>query len=128
DVQIEREPRVSQSQVAAQKRLMKRWFLVPRGTGADENKQTKTMKTLHSLIAGLLPAFAILVRRIAFPLLFLSAGLMLVQPSAGQSETWTITGSLHNARAFHQATLLSNGKVLVAGGFPDTRRAELYDP
>ena len=30
--------------------------------------------------------------------------------------TWTLTGSLNNARADHTATLLSNGMVLVAGG------------
>jgi hypothetical protein len=41
------------------------------------------MKTLHSLAAGLLSATSILARRVAFPLLFLGAGLVLVQPCAG---------------------------------------------
>jgi hypothetical protein len=40
---------------------------------------------------------------------------------------WALTGSLNSARYGHTATLLQNGKVLVAGG--DWRgSAELYDP
>ena len=47
------------------------------------------------------------------------------------SGTWSATGSLATARVYHTATLLPNGKVLVAGG-ADTRgdyvaSAELYD-
>src|SRR4029434_3988894 len=90
------------------------------------------MKTLHSLAVGLRPAFSILAGRIAVPLLLLGAGLMLVQPCAGQSGTWEETGSLANARYGHTATLLPNGKVLVAGGYNlDSGylvSAELYDP
>ena len=48
------------------------------------------------------------------------------------SETWTDTGSLAHKRGSHTATLLRNGKVLVAGGYNDNftplRSAELYDP
>src|SRR5438552_16501938 len=47
-----------------------------------------------ALIAGLRPAGLILARRIAFPLLFLGAALVLIQPCAGQSGTWTATRSL----------------------------------
>ena len=71
----------------------------------DNNIQTKTMKTLHSLAVGLRPASSILARRIAFPLLLLGAGLVLVQPSAGQSGTWTETGSLAIARNCHDGDL-----------------------
>src|ERR1700730_11300798 len=87
------------------------------------------MKILHSLSAGLLSATSILARRVAFPLLFLGAGLVLVQPCAGQ--TWTATGSLGAARFDHTATLLANGQVLVAGGYSNgsyLASAELYDP
>ena len=50
------------------------------------------------------------------------------------SETWTATGALAEARAGHSATLLRDGRVLVAGGAidPDGEMvldsAELYDP
>ena len=47
-------------------------------------------------------------------------------------ETWSNTGPLGTARDSHTATLLPNGKVLVAGGvdgsFNEIASAELYDP
>ncbi len=45
--------------------------------------------------------------------------------------TFTLTGSMNVARWYHTATLLNNGKVLVAGGLDGssaTASAELYDP
>src|SRR5208283_4333187 len=57
-----------------------------------------------------------------------SASAELYNPASG---TWTNTGSLTTAREYHTATLLPNGKVLVAGGIGNTGfavNAELYDP
>ncbi|MCX6887773.1 MAG: choice-of-anchor J domain-containing protein, partial [Verrucomicrobia bacterium] len=53
-----------------------------------------------------------------------------VQTLAGSGATWTLTGSLATGRNSHTATLLPNGKVLVAGGNNGTwlATAELYDP
>jgi len=61
-------------------------------------------------------------------------GVLLLAPPALAAGTWTATGSLTTTRIDHTATLLSNGKVLVAGGFvgtlpnPVLASAELYDP
>jgi hypothetical protein len=49
----------------------------------------------------------------------------LYDPSHG---TWKPTGSMTVPRAWHGATLLPNGLVLVAGGTNTTTSAELYDP
>src|SRR5437660_1709983 len=94
-------------------------------TWPNDNKAIRTR--FPAVIAGLFPVVSILMRRIAFPLLLLGAALVLVQPCAGQSETWSETGSLITARDQHTATLLPNGKVLAAGGEGDAS-TELYDP
>src|SRR5437868_3620013 len=49
---------------------------------------------------------------------------------AGAPFTFDNTGSLNTARGVHTATLLPNGKVLVAGGYGSGvfASAELYDP
>ncbi len=53
----------------------------------------------------------------------------LYNPASG---TWSPTGSLHQRRYLHTATLLLDGRVLVAGGCCDEvnylASAELYDP
>jgi N-acetylneuraminic acid mutarotase len=55
-----------------------------------------------------------------------------VPASAARSGTWATTGNLITARSQHTATLLTNGKVLVAGGIGPSgtilQTAELYDP
>jgi N-acetylneuraminic acid mutarotase len=50
--------------------------------------------------------------------------------TSSSTGVWTVTGSLHEARSNHTATLLQNGKVLVAGGYGSAAlaSAELYDP
>jgi len=68
-----------------------------------------------------------------------SLGLTTRLAQRRQAQTldtsWTMTGSMRNARRLHTATLLPNGKVLVAGGFNGvvgrdsaTTTAEIYDP
>lgn len=65
-------------------------------------------------------------------------GEEVYDPTAG---TWSLINRLNAARNFHSATLLNNGKVLVAGGVDGPldgcdallfggilRSAELYDP
>jgi large repetitive protein len=68
-----------------------------------------------------------------------SQAVSSASPSAAPSPTavharapsWTVTGSMATPRWGHTATLLPNGKVLVAGGYHDDvalTSAELYDP
>jgi N-acetylneuraminic acid mutarotase len=71
-----------------------------------------------------------LTRRVALSSLLIAAGLVLAHPSLGQN--WTATGNLGAVRWVHTATLLPNGKVLVAGGVDNNGHvlatAEIYDP
>ncbi len=61
----------------------------------------------------------------AFPSVVPLTSAELYDSAAG---TWSATGSMGSTRSHHSATLLSNGKVLVAGGFGNLASAELYDP
>ena len=68
----------------------------------------------------------------------IGAAILLLGPSrratAQATASWSYTGNLNFARVNHTATLLPNGKVLVAGGSnynPDggvIKSAELYEP
>ena len=77
-----------------------------------------------------LPAFGITALILAD--LVLAGGTPASSPPSRPAEVLAPTGSMHVPRAVHTATLLSDGRVLVAGGmqkngvFEDT--AELYDP
>src|SRR5439155_16524898 len=68
---------------------------------------------------------------LAFLPVAFAAGLLLVQPCVAAPGQWEFTGSLNTARYFHTATLLLDGKVLVAGGkIPEhwLKSGRLYDP
>src|SRR5436190_1009293 len=55
--------------------------------------------------------------------------VLLASSSKAAPFTFGNTGSLNIGRYFHTATLLSNGKVLVAGGYGGAFISEeLYDP
>jgi len=73
-----------------------------------------------------------LPRRLVLPL-FLFCVAFLARPSAATPFQWDFTGNLETFLVSQTATLLPNGKVLVAGGgIPGepfvTDTAELYDP
>jgi len=64
-----------------------------------------------------------------FPALTLAVILTLVQMA--QAASFTNTGSMNIGRDYYTATLLMNGKVLVAGGWNGssiTNEVDLYDP
>src|SRR3989442_9051036 len=67
---------------------------------------------------------------------FISAAALVLGPARLASAqavapSWSYTGNLNFARVNHTATLLPNGKVLVAGGYLNCvllNSVELYDP
>jgi Kelch motif/Galactose oxidase, central domain len=56
-----------------------------------------------------------------------SASAELYDP---ETATFSTTGSMNSARAFHTAMLLQDGRVLIAGGYNESylNTAEVYDP
>ena len=69
--------------------------------------------------------------------IYLWVGMVLMLAVSAKASTldpgtWSQTGNLNFARHSHTATLLPNGKVLVAGGSSRTiltpYQSELYDP
>lgn len=74
------------------------------------------LSSLTRAAARLRPTASKFLRHIALPLLCLFAAAMLVQICAATPGEWELTGSLHDGRSSHAATLLQNGMVLVNGG------------
>jgi hypothetical protein len=63
-----------------------------------------------------------------FSLLVAVGAALIAAPFA--SESFTASGTITAARSSHTATLLCNGKVLIAGGFNGSylNTAEIHDP
>jgi Galactose oxidase, central domain len=62
---------------------------------------------------------------------FVQYGLTSAELYNPANSTFSFTGSLNTGRSGHTATLLNNGKVLIAGGVKNSTAlasAELYDP
>ena len=60
----------------------------------------------------------------SFPGFNITATAELFDPSTG---AWTSTAPMNHSRAYHAATMLADGRVLVSGGVGD-QTAEIYDP
>src|SRR5215475_4733786 len=106
----------------------------------QQNKSTRAWALHVALPVGLLSISAVLLaasfkatpstRELRAPIVPVAAAdkdLMIAAGASGRSVssadasfTFGNTGSLNTARYEHTATLLSNGKVLVAGGFSDS--------
>jgi hypothetical protein len=107
-----------------------------RGAASDGFENTGNLLIARSApTATLLPSGKVLIAggfhyENNYPTRFFVMSAELYDPASG---TWSATGSLGTGRCGHTATLLPNGKVLLAGGqtdssIPTTNSAELYDP
>jgi hypothetical protein len=79
--------------------------------------------------------YAFLRSNVALPIILLGITSETPKVIAQSPGTFTATGNMMTPRAGHTATLLRNGKVLIAGGYqsysleePALASAELYDP
>ena len=94
----------------------------------------KSIRVRHT--ATLLPSGKVLVtggmssNRIYYGDLYYgcSGGRVEAELYDPQTGLWSATGSMAEKRAWHTATLLNSGKVLVAGTCHGSKKTELYDP
>jgi N-acetylneuraminic acid mutarotase len=100
----------------------------------EQSHRTNNPNNRMKQRAGLVLAVFCLTSGLALPgycLNQLDSSQSAITPAA--NSAWNNTGNLNTARRSHTATLLPNGKVLVAGGDggfddPILNSAELYDP
>jgi hypothetical protein len=96
-------------------------------------KEANPMTYLHSFPKKC-HLLSITARRGVVLMLLVALFFGAVPPRAAQAApgTWTASGNLNTVRAAHTATLLPDGKVLVAGGYAGSgvflNSAEVYDP
>ncbi|MFC9389275.1 Kelch repeat-containing protein [Streptomyces venezuelae] len=103
-----------------------------RWTVTDPLRQARRMQSLTPLADGQVLAAGGITGPQAYP----PPALPTAELYDPATETWTLTGALHEPRHSHTATLLPDGRVLVAGGqrprdarAPHTlASAELYEP
>lgn len=95
--------------------ILRSSFFEPRKLPEDTKREKEFSKSTERGCRHTLVGFVAVLAAVAF----------LAQDAAAQG-TWTPTGSMAAARRDHTATLLNNGKVLIAGGTGGS--IELYDP
>jgi hypothetical protein len=75
--------------------------------------------------------FRVLPLRVVLPLLFLALGLLLIPQARASAPGFESSGNAAQPRAYHTATLLPDGRVLVAAGREGDNplaSAEVYNP
>jgi galactose oxidase-like protein len=96
----------------------------------EQQHSIKNLITRVKYAARFVFALVCLTSQLTLPGYCFSQQLFHQATTPTEANSWAITGSLNVARAYHTATLLSDGRVLVAGGtnIGILDSAELYDP
>ncbi len=99
-----------------------------RGTPQTAFALTRSASTLTLLSTGKV----LLAGGVVGSMSRVTATCELFDPAAGPAGTWSLAGPMAAARAYHAASSLPDGRVLVAGGhdgvFTVLGSAELFDP